>query len=72
MYCKSTPVVAWPFVAIWSLVEMILKLAGRLVAAVLGLALMIIGVALCLTVIGAIVGIPLGGFGFTMMIRGFF
>jgi len=48
------------------------KLTGRLVAAILGLVLMIVGVILCLTVIGAILGIPLLIFGFLLMIRGFF
>jgi len=42
------------------------------VAAILGLVLMIVGVILCLTVIGAILGIPLLIFGFLLMIRGFF
>ena len=62
----------WPIMALWNFVEMILKLASRLVAAVLGVVLVIVGIVLCLTIIGAIVGIPLGGLGFTMVIRGFF
>jgi len=68
----KTPIIFWPFVAIWNLIELIFKMTGRLVAALLGLVLMILGVALCFTVIGAIVGVPLAIFGFTMMIRGFF
>ncbi|MCX8132098.1 MAG: hypothetical protein N3I35_18615 [Clostridia bacterium] len=72
MYYRSTPLIFWPFVALYSIVEMILKLAGRIVAAVLGVALMIVGAVLSLTIIGAVIGIPIGGFGFTMMIRGFF
>ncbi len=72
MSYKKTPVIFWPFVAIWSLIGLILKMTGRLVAAILGFVLMIVGAVLCLTVVGAIVGIPLAIFGFTMMIRGFF
>ena len=59
----------WPFWAIWRLVEFILVLTGRLVGAVLGLALMIIGVVLTLTVVGAIVGIPLIIFSFLLILR---
>jgi hypothetical protein len=53
-------------------VEFILKLVGKLVAAVLGLALSIVGVVLCFTIIGAIIGIPLTIFGVLLMIKGIF
>lgn len=72
MRYTRTPFIFWPFVAVWNLVELILKMTGRLVAAILGFVLMLIGVLLCVTVVGAIVGVPLAAFGFTMMIRGFF
>jgi hypothetical protein len=62
----------WPFVAIWKLVAGIIEMTGRLVAAILGLVLMIVGVILTVTIIGAIVGIPLIIFGFLLIIRGFF
>jgi len=62
----------WPFVALWKLLAGIIELTGRLVAAILGLVLMIVGVILTLTIIGAIVGIPLIIFGFLLIIRGFF
>lgn len=68
----STPFIFWPFVAIWNLLEVIFKLTGRLVAAILGLVIMIAGAALCVTIIGTVIGIPLIAFGFAMMIRGFF
>ena len=67
-----TPWFLWPFVAIWKLVAGIIEMTGRLVAAILGLVLMIVGVILTLTIIGAIVGIPLIIFGFLLIIRGFF
>jgi hypothetical protein len=69
---KRTPWFLWPFVALWRLVTGIIEVTGRLVAAVLGLVLMIVGVVISLTIIGAIVGIPLIIFGFMLMIRGFF
>ncbi len=67
-----TPWFWWPFVALWKLVAGIIEMTGRLVAAILGLVLMIVGVILTLTIIGAIVGIPLIIFGFLLIIRGFF
>ena len=62
----------WPFVALWRLVAGIVTLTGRLVAAILGLVLMIVGVVVSLTIIGAIVGIPLIIFGFLLILRGLF
>ena len=48
------------------------KLVSRIIAAVLGLALMIVGVVLSCTIIGAVVGVPLTLFGFVLMFKGFF
>jgi hypothetical protein len=69
---QSTSCLAWPFVAIWTLLTTILNLTGRLVAGVLGLALMIVGVVLTVLVVTAPVGIPLIIFGFLLIIRGIF
>ncbi len=63
------PWLLWPFWAIWRLVVWIIELTGRVVGAVLGLALMIVGVVLTITVVGAIVGIPLIIFSFLLIIR---
>jgi len=46
-------------VTLWDLLAFILSLTGRLVAAVLGLVLMIVGIVLTVTLIAAPVGIPL-------------
>jgi len=59
-------------VALWDLLAFILKLTGRLVAAVLGLVLMIVGLVLTVTLIAAPVGIPLIIFGFLLIVRGLF
>ena len=69
---KKTPWVLWPFVAIWRLLTLILELTGRLVAIILGCVLMIVGVIVSLTVIGAIVGVPIAIFGFLLVMRGLF
>jgi hypothetical protein len=62
----------WPFWLVWRLVTLIFELTGRLIAAVLGLVLMVVGVVLTVTIIGAVLGIPIIIFGFLLMIRGFF
>ena len=69
---KRTPWFLWPFVAIWDLITWILQLTGRMVAAILGLVFMIVGAILTITVIGAVVGIPLIIFGFALMVRSIF
>ncbi len=62
----------WPFWALWKLVSGIVLVTGRVVAVVLGLALMIAGVLLTITVVGAIVGIPLIVVSFLLVLRGLF
>lgn len=67
---RQTSCLLWPFVAIWNLVVWIVSLTGRLIAVFLGLVLIIAGVILTLTVVGAVVGIPLATFGILLMVRG--
>ncbi|MCC7511661.1 MAG: hypothetical protein IT296_03320, partial [Anaerolineae bacterium] len=56
---KQIPWYAWPFAALWKLIAGIVALTGRLVAGILGFVLLLAGILVSLTVIGAIVGIPL-------------
>ena len=69
---KNTSWIFWPFVAIWRLLTLILEFTGRLVAIILGVGLMIVGVVVTATVIGAIVGVPLAIFGCLLVMRGLF
>ena len=69
---RKVPLLLWPFYAIWRLLTFILKLVGRLVCAVIGLALMAVGVTVTFTVIGAPVGIALAVFGFLLLVRAIF
>lgn len=69
---KRTPWFLWPFAALWDLLAFVLRLTGRVVAAVIGLVLMIVGVLLTMTVVGAPVGIPLGVLGFLLLLRSIF
>lgn len=54
------------------MLEAILKLTGRLAAIVVGLSLLIAGVALCFTVLGLPVGLPLAALGLLLVVRGLF
>jgi hypothetical protein len=62
----------WPFWAIWRLVAWIVLLTGRLIAVVLGGVLMLAGFLVSLTVVGAVIGIPLAILGFLLVLRGLF
>ena len=67
---RRTHWILWPVVALWRLLTGILGLTGRLVAIVIGAVLMLVGLLVSLTVVGAIVGIPLGLVGLLLVIRG--
>ncbi len=61
-----------PFAALWKLITGILGLTGRLVAGIVGMVFIVLGVILCITVIGAIVGVPLVIIGVLLVIRSLF
>ncbi len=69
---SGTPWIIWPFVALVRLLGAIVGLAGRLVAIVLGLVMMLVGAILCITVVGAVAGIPLILLGFGLILRALF
>lgn len=69
---QHIPWYLWPFAAIWKLLAVIVEMTGRFVAMVLGIVLMLVGVIVSLTIIGAIVGIPLGIIGLLLFLRGMF
>ena len=69
---KHVPWYLWPFVALWKLLAVIVEMTGRFVAMVLGIVLIIVGVIVSLTIIGAIVGVPLAIVGLLLLLRGIF
>jgi hypothetical protein len=69
---NRTPILLWPFYAIWRLLTFILNIVGRLVCAILGLGIMFTGVAITMSVVGAPVGIPLVSLGFLLLLRAVF
>jgi hypothetical protein len=62
----------WPFVALWKLIAGIVEFTGRFVAMILGIVFIIVGVILSLTIVGAIVGVPLAIVGLLIFFRGIF
>ena len=62
----------WPFYLVWGLIVFLFGLMGALLSIVLGLVLLILGVILTMTIIGAIVGIPLIFIGLGLMLFAFF
>ena len=69
---KTSPWFLWPFVAVWNLLALVLNITGRVLGVILGVGLMIIGIALTMTVAGAPVGIPFAILGFLLIIRSIF
>jgi len=69
---RPVPWYLWPFWALWRLVTFVLRATGRLLCGVLGLALMIVGAVLSLTVVGAPVGVPLVLLGVLLVVRALF
>ena len=66
------PILLWPFYAIWRLLTFILNVAGRLICSVVGISMMIAGVLITMSVVGAPLGIPLASLGFLLLIRALF
>ena len=57
-----------PFKLVFWFVAVLIGLVGRLVVAIIGFALLIVGIVVSLTIVGAIVGVPLALLGLLLMI----
>ena len=62
-------IITAPFRFCGWLISLILEATGRLLSLIIGLVICAVGVALCFTVIGAIIGIPLIIFGGGLMLK---
>jgi hypothetical protein len=69
---QHIPWYLWPFAAIWKLLAVIVEMTGRFVAMVLGIVLILVGVIVSLTIVGAIIGVPLAFVGLLLLLRGMF
>ncbi len=61
--------ILWPFRALWRFVTAILELAGRLIAAIVGIVFIIVGAFLIFSVIVAPIGIALLILGILLLVR---
>lgn len=68
----KTPLLLLPFVLVWSIFSFVMKLTGRVVAAIIGITFMIFGLTLTVTFVAAPIGIPLAVFGLLLMVRSVF
>ena len=64
--------ILWPIIALWKLLAGLITVTGRLVAVILGAILMLAGGIVSLTVVGAVIGIPLAVLGLLIILRGLF
>lgn len=72
MHRHGIPWYLWPFAALWRLLATIVGLTGRFVAMVLGLVFILVGVLVSLTIVGAIIGIPMALIGLLLFLKGVF
>jgi len=69
---RQVPILLWPFYAIWRFLTFILRAVGRLICALIGIGLMVAGVAVTMSIVGAPLGIPLVSLGFLLLVRAIF
>ena len=69
---RSVPLLLWPFYALWRLLTFVLSATGRLLCGVLGIALIVVGATVTLTIIGAPLGVPLVVLGVLLLVRALF
>ncbi|GAB4469031.1 MAG: hypothetical protein Kow0088_00670 [Anaerolineales bacterium] len=71
-YRKKIPCLLIPFWLVWKLIAFIVELTGRILAVVLGFALIIAGILISLTIVGLIIGLPMILIGVLLVLRGIF
>jgi len=69
---RDVPILLWPLYAIWRLLTFVVEMVGRLICALIGLALMAAGTAITITVLAAPIGIPIAAVGFLLLVRAVF
>ena len=69
---RDIPMLLWPFYAIWRLLTFVVEMVGRMICALIGLALMAAGTAITITVLAAPIGIPIAAVGFLLLVRAVF
>lgn len=67
---RRYPIWTWPFLAIWKIITWVANAIGILLTLLIGAVCMFLGFWLTMTVIGAVVGIPLFIMGLLLFVRG--
>ena len=62
----------WPIQLALGIIGWVMELAGNLTAFIIGLVICAVGAALCMTLIGAVIGLPLVIFGGGLMLKSIF
>lgn len=62
----------WPFALAASLIRLCLSATGRILSFCIGLVICILGVVLCTTIVGLVLGVPMVIFGGGLMVRSIF
>lgn len=65
-------VLLWPIVFLWQCLTFIVKAVGRLLCAVIGLAFLVCGVAISMSIVGLPLGVPISILGVLLMVRAVF
>lgn len=66
---RRTSLLLLPLVLIWRPVSMLVQITGILLALLIGFIFMVVGVALSMTVVGAVIGVPLLFLGVMITLR---
>lgn len=61
-----------PFVLLGKVILTVIKLIGRFMGLFIGFVLMVVGVILSATIVGAVIGVPLATLGMLLMARSLF
>lgn len=61
-----------PFIFVGKSILAIIRLVGRFIGLFIGFVLMVAGVILCATIVGAVIGVPLITLGLLLMVRSLF
>ena len=69
---KRVPWIFGPLAAVWDLLAFTLKVAGRVVAGVMGLVLLLGGSLFSFTIVGAPIGVPVAIVGLLLLVRSIF
>ena len=64
--------ILWPFALVCKGILAIAQLVGRFVALMVGFFLMVVGIILCATIVGAVIGVPMVTLGLLLMARSLF